>query len=158
MLIALQLAIGWHFLYEGLAKILNEHWTAAGYLAASQWWFQSLFEKLATSPGLLGVVDVLNSWGLVAVGAGLMLGLLTRYAAVAGIVALALYYIAAPPFAGLTYAMPSEGSYLVVNKVMIEAFALTVLLVFPTRGLFGLDRLMSALRGQTLDTAARVTV
>ena len=91
VLVALQLAIGWHFLYEGLAKLWNEHWTAAGYLAASQWWFQGLFEQLATSPTLLGVVDALNSWGLLAIGVGLMLGLFARGAAIAGIVALTLY-------------------------------------------------------------------
>jgi thiosulfate dehydrogenase [quinone] large subunit len=30
VLIVLQLFIGWHFLYEGLAKLMNPHWTAAG--------------------------------------------------------------------------------------------------------------------------------
>ena len=57
-------------------------------------------------------------------------------------VLLALYYIAAPPFAGYTYAMPAEGSYLVVNKVLIELAAVVVLLAFPTGMLFGLDRLI----------------
>ena len=64
-------------------------------------------------------------------------------AAVAGIVLLLLYYIAAPPFAGYTYAMPTEGSYLVVNKILIEAAALLLLIAFPTRSLFGVDRLFA---------------
>jgi thiosulfate dehydrogenase [quinone] large subunit len=50
-----------------------------------------------------------------------------------------LYYVVAPPFVGLTYAMPTEGSYLVVNKVLIEAIALLVLIVFPTGRAFGID-------------------
>jgi thiosulfate dehydrogenase [quinone] large subunit len=54
-------------------------------------------------------------------------------------VVLCLYYIVAPPLVGLTYAMPTEGSYLVVNKVLIEAIALLVLIAFPTGRQFGLD-------------------
>jgi thiosulfate dehydrogenase [quinone] large subunit len=48
----------------------------------------------------------------------------------------------APPFVGLTYAMPTEGSYLVVNRVLIEAAAMVVLLAFPTGHLVGLDGLV----------------
>ena len=31
-LVALRMLIGWHLLYEGIAKILNPYWTSAGYL------------------------------------------------------------------------------------------------------------------------------
>ena len=43
---------------------------------------------------------------------------------------------------GYAYSMPTEGSYLVVNKVLIELAALVVLLAFPTGRLVGLDRLI----------------
>ncbi|MGD2154173.1 MAG: DoxX family membrane protein [Gemmatimonadales bacterium] len=141
-LVALRMLIGWHFFYEGLAKLLNPYWTSAGYLSESKWWFSDLFISLAASPGALSVVDFLNSWGVMAIGAGLLLGCLTQAATIAGIVALFLYYIAAPPFVGYTYAMPAEGAYLVVNKVLIELAALVVLLVFPTGKIVGLDRLI----------------
>ena len=95
---------------------------------------------LAASPTAVTFVDYLNMWGLTLIGLGLMLGLLTRTATVAGLVLLALYYIAAPPFVGYAYGMPSEGSYLIVNKVLIELAALAVLLVHPTARTFGLDR------------------
>jgi thiosulfate dehydrogenase [quinone] large subunit len=141
-LVALRMLIGWHFFYEGLAKLLNPYWTSAGYLSESKWWFSDLFISLAASPGALGVVDFLNTWGLIAIGVGLMLGLLTRGVTIAGIVLLVLYYIAAPPFVGYVYAMPSEGAYLVVNKVLIELAAMLVLLAFPTGTIVGLDRLI----------------
>ena len=32
LLVLLRVAIGWHFLYEGVVKILNPGWTAAGFL------------------------------------------------------------------------------------------------------------------------------
>lgn len=139
-LVALRLLIGWHFLYEGMAKLLNPHWTAVGYLAESEWWFKGLFIGIAASPTAVTIVDYLNMWGLTLIGLGLMLGLLTRMATIGGMALLALYYIAAPPFVGYTYGMPAEGSYLIVNKVLIELAALTVLLAHPTGQTFGLDR------------------
>jgi thiosulfate dehydrogenase [quinone] large subunit len=141
-LVALRMLIGWHFFYEGLSKVLNAYWTSAGYLSETKWWFSGLFVDLAANPGTLGVVDFLNKWGLIAIGLGLLLGCLTRAATIAGIVLLFLYYIAAPPFVGYTYAMPAEGAYLIVNKVLIELAALFVLLAFPTGQIIGLDRLI----------------
>ena len=149
-LVALRLLIGWHFLYEGMAKLLNPHWTSAGYLAESQWWFQDLFIAIAASPTAVTIVDYLNMWGLTLIGLGLMLGLFTQWATIAGMAVLALYYIAAPPFVGYTYGMPAEGSYLMVNKVLIELAALLVLFAHPTGRTFGLDRFVAR-------SAARVT-
>lgn len=141
-LVALRMLIGWHFLYEGLAKLTNPYWTSAGYLADAQGWFGGLFSGLAASPTAVTVIDIANAWGLTLIGVGLLFGLLARPAAVAGIAALALYYLAAPPFPGLEYAMPAEGSYLVVNKVLVELAALMVVLAFPTSRRYGLDRLV----------------
>ncbi len=142
MLVLLRIFIGWHFMYEGLAKLTNPYWTSAGYLAQSEWWFSGIFQGLAANPTLLTVVDYVNAWGLLLIGLGLMFGLFTRAATIAGMALLLLYYVAAPPFVGYSYAMPTEGSYLVVNKVLIELVALAVLLAFPTGKLYGLDRLL----------------
>ena len=72
-----------------------------------------------------------------------MFGLFTRWSAIGGIVLLALYYIAAPPFVGYTYPIPAEGSYLIVNKVLIELAALLAVLAYPTEQSFGLDRFLA---------------
>ncbi len=145
-LVTLRIVIGWHFLYEGLAKLTNPYWTSAGFLAESKWWFSGIFLTIASSPTVLTVVDYLNIWGLILIGAGLVLGVLTRVATISAIVLLALYYIATPPFIGLAYAMPTEGSYLIVNKVLIELVALVVLLAFPTGRVLGIDRLIAMKR------------
>ena len=145
-LVTLRIVIGWHFLYEGLAKLTNPYWTSAGYLAESKWWLSGIFLDIAASPSVLTVVDYLNVWGLILIGAGLMLGAFTRWATIAGIVLLGLYYLAVPPFLGLTYSMPAEGSYLIVNKVLIELVALVVLLAFPTGRVLGIDRLIARKR------------
>ena len=64
-LTTLRVLIGWHFLYEGLAKLLKGTWSAKGFLMQSKWIFAPIFKEIADSPGLLNVVDQLNMWGLV---------------------------------------------------------------------------------------------
>ncbi len=147
-LVILRILIGWHFFYEGLAKITNPYWTSAGYLAESEWLFQGVFVALASNSTTLAIVDVFNAWGLTLIGLALMLGLLTRTATVGAMVLLFLYYVSAPPFPGYEYPIPSEGSYLIVNKVLIELAAVFVLLVFPTGKSFGLDAIVFWGRGR----------
>jgi len=138
-LVILRMLIGWHFLYEGITKVINPYWTSAGYLSESKWIFSGLFQAIVANPGALKVVDFLNEWGLILIGFALIAGFLTRIATIAGIVLLMLYYFATPPFVGLSYSFPTEGSYLIVNKTLIEAAALFVLAQFPTGTKIGLD-------------------
>lgn len=142
LLVTLRVLIGWHFLYEGVAKLSNPDWSSVGFLLDSKWIFSGLFQNMASNPSVLNTVDFLNMWGLVAIGLGLILGFLTRPAIIGGIILLSFYYISHPPFVGITYAMPSEGSYLWVNKNLIELFALAVLFVFPTSRIIGIDRFL----------------
>lgn len=141
-MVVLRVLIGWHFFYEGLVKWTNPNWTSMSYLMDSQGFMADFFKDMAINPAVLNVVDVLNVWGLMAIGLGLILGLLGRVATASGIVLLAFYYLSHPPFVGLSYAMPADGSYLVVNKVLIELAALVVLFVYPTSRYIGIDRLI----------------
>ena len=149
VIIFLRILIGWHFLYEGISKLLNPYWTSAGYLSESKWLFSGLFSAIADNPSLLKIVDVLNIWGQIAIGLALIVGLLTSWACIAGIILLLIYYVCNPPFVGLTYTVPSEGSYLIVNKILIEIAALGILLAFPTGKVLGLDALLFKKRGKT---------
>jgi thiosulfate dehydrogenase [quinone] large subunit len=142
VLVVFRLLIGWHFLYEGIAKLLNPYWSSAGYLLETKGIFSGLATSIVSSPAALKIVDFLNVWGLIAIGAALMAGVLTQASSIAGIVLLLLYYIFNPPFIGYTYANPAEGSYLIINKILIEMWALLVLILFPTGKIIGLDRLI----------------
>jgi thiosulfate dehydrogenase [quinone] large subunit len=139
-LVILRVAIGWHFLYEGITKLLNPDWSSLGYLMDSKGLFEGMFHFMAGNAALLNVMDFLNVWGLILIGAGLVVGLFTRISAISGMVLLAFYYLSHPAIIGVTYAIPSEGSYLWVNKNLIELFALWVLVLFPTWKTVGLDR------------------
>ncbi len=147
-LFLLRIAIGWHLLYEGIVKLLLPGWSAAEYLSLSRWIFEPFFTWIASTPSVLNVVNFLNIWGLILIGLALMLGVFTRFAAIAGALLIGLYYVANPPFVGLDFGAPTEGNYLVVNKNLIEVFALVILAIFHTGKIWGLDLLLSHFRNK----------
>ncbi len=141
-LVILRVAIGWHFLYEGIVKLLNPNWSSLGYLMDSKGLFEGMFHSIAGNAALLNVMDFMNMWGLILIGAGLIVGLFSRLASIAGIVLLAFYYLSHPAIIGVNFAMPTEGSYLWVNKNLIELLTLWVIVLFPTSKTIGMDRFL----------------
>lgn len=141
-LVIMRILIGWHFLHEGMVKLLDVNWTSASYLKDTKWLFSGMFTSMAENPGLLKMVDFLNIWGLIIIGFCLITGLLSRYAIIFGIVLLSLYFLCSIPIPGYEYVSPAEGNYLIVNKNLIELSALVVLLVFPSSKEIGLDRFL----------------
>ena len=141
----LRVVIGWHFLYEGLSKLTAPSFTAAGYLKQARGPFAELFRSLATQPSLLDNVNLITMWGLTLVGLFLILGLFTRLASLAGIGFILMFYLAAPPLIGYFYSIPSEGSYLIINKNLVELCALAVILVTGSGKFAGLDRIIHGL-------------
>lgn len=154
LLVTLRTAIGWHFLYEGYFKIVTPGWgpdglplppwSSAGYLLGATGPLASAFRAIASSPWL-GGVDVVVPLALVAVGIGLMLGLLTQAACIGGIALLAMFYLSAIPLTGVPQPR-LEGAYLLVNKNLIELAALAVVLAFRTGRIAGIDRVFSSTR------------
>jgi len=142
VLVTLRLLIGWHILYEGFAKLLIPNWSSASFLNESQWILKGFSGWIVSNPGVLNAVDFLNTFGLIAIGLGLMLGLFTRIAAISGAILLFIYYLNNPPLIGLEYSVPAEGSYLIVSKTLIESMALIMLAVFPSGYFAGLDMLI----------------
>ena len=137
----IRIAIGWHFLYEGFAKLLADKWSSAPYLAGSRWIMAPLFNSMAASHSVITMVDFMNEWGLVLIGAGLMMGLFTRWASSAGALLLLFYFMAYPPIPGYMIGVPVEGSYLWVNKTLIEFIVLIAFIFLPSADHFSLDRL-----------------
>jgi len=140
-LILLRISIGWHFLYEGGVKILNPHWTAKSYLLDSGGFFKGFFTSIAENPTLLSISDSANAWGLALIGLSLIVGIFTRFSSLAAILLLLLYYLSHPAFPGIEYLFPSDGIYFIINKTLVELFALLVVYIFPTSNIFGLQRL-----------------
>jgi thiosulfate dehydrogenase (quinone) large subunit len=150
----LRVLVGWHFLYEGIAKLSSPTWSAAGYLKQSRGPFADLFKWLAAQPDLLAIANLITMWGLVAVGVLLILGLFTRLASLGGIGFILLFYLCNPPFVGYFYSIPVEGSYLIVSKNLVELGALVVILVTGSGRFAGLDRIVHGLFGRRTRIAA----
>jgi uncharacterized membrane protein YphA (DoxX/SURF4 family) len=142
--------IGWHFLYEGLHKLLSP-WSSAGYLMGSQWLFSGFFHWIAETPDVLRVVDILNIAGLILIGAGLFIGLFTRLSAFTGALLVLFYYVANPPFIGYMSEATGEGHYLIVNKQLIEMAVLLVIVFLPRDFFWSIDRWIERIRQRRED-------
>ena len=156
-LVVLRTLIGWHFLYEGFVKTLWPAWSrdgaplarfsSAGYLRSSTGPLADVFRSLA-DVSWLPWLDLLVAWSLLLVGLGLMLGLFTQLACGGALALLALFYVSWFPTRGV-YEPGAEGNYLLVNKNLVEAAAVAVVLLFKTGRIAGLDLLRGRERVQS---------
>jgi len=147
-LILLRTLVGWHFLYEGYTKLLHPAWSPAGTPLPP--WSSAAYLKSATGPlaplfhwlgtvSWIGSLDLAVAIALTAVGISLMLGLFTQSGCTGALALLAMFYLAAVPTGGSD--ARAEGTYLLVNKNLVEAGAVLVLLAFRTGAIAGVDRL-----------------
>lgn len=141
ILALLRIVVGWHFLYEGMIKLLDPAWTAKPYLEGSRWIFGDMFRWMASGDTAMWIVDKANTFGLILIGLALIVGLFTRLASWSGIALLVLYYVAYPPFGDFSFGTPSEGNYLIVNKNLVELFALALLALTGSGQFFGIELL-----------------
>jgi thiosulfate dehydrogenase [quinone] large subunit len=147
--VLLRTLIGWHFAYEGYFKLLYPAWTragapldrftSAGYLRNAAGPFADLFRTMADS-AWTPWIDNGVAIALLVVGLLLVLGLFTQLACVLGLGLLALFYLSAIPLQGVPEPR-NEGTYLIVNKNLIEAVAVAVIFTFRTGRIAGLDLL-----------------
>jgi len=148
-LVVLRTLLGWHFLYEGYYKLMLPAWSSAGsplpvwsaggYLRAATGPLAPAFHALAAS-ALAGWIDLAVPIALALVGLSLVLGLFTRRGCQGAVLLLALFYLAAIPLDGVPRP-GAEGTYLLVNKTLVELGAAVVLLTSRTEAIAGLDLL-----------------
>jgi len=94
---------------------------------------------------LIRTIDFSTRWGLLIIGAGLLLGLCSRTAAVGGAMFLVMTLLTHPPLPWLPAPPTSEGNYVFISKNVVELIALLLLACIPTGRWFGLDGLIHAL-------------
>jgi thiosulfate dehydrogenase [quinone] large subunit len=157
-LVLLRTLIGWHFLYEGYYKLVLPAWSADGQPIAD--WSSAGYINAATGP-LAGLFRrmIEAGWGpwidrtveisLILVGLSLILGLFTKLGCIGALLLLALFYVSAMPMAGIPQ-RGAEGTYLLVNKNLIEACAVLVLMSFNTGRIAGLDLLLFMRRAKRM--------
>lgn len=148
-LIALRTVIGWHFLYEAYCKIRSPawspagaplaRWTAAGYLKGASGPLANLFQRMVDG-GWTPWIDRTVKISLFLIGLSLILGLFTKGGSWGALLFLSMFYLLYIPTLGVPQPN-NEGTYLIVNKTLIEAAAVCVLLAFDTGAIAGLDLL-----------------
>ena len=138
----LRVLIGWYFLYEGVVKFLDPNWSSYAYLINSHGFLKNVWLSLAENTSLLHVIDFLNTWGLIAIGMGLILGCLSKVASVSGVVLVMLYYLSYPPTVASQNFQLTGDHVLWVDKNLVFAAALLMLSFFPTSHFIGIDRLV----------------
>ncbi len=155
-LITLRTVIGWHFVYEGYYKIWSPawspvgtplaRWTSAGYLRGASGPLAGLFQRMVNA-GWTPWLDRTVKVCLLLIGLSLILGLFTRFGAWGALLFLTLFYLLYVPLTGVPQP-GNEGTYLIVNKTLIEAVAVVVLLAFDTGAIAGLDLLLRGRRSK----------
>lgn len=128
----LRFLMGWIFLYSGASKILSGTWSAAGYLKAAKT-FPGFFGWFAT-PENIGWVTLLNEWGMLLIGASLLLGAFVRWSSIAGALLMVLYYLPV-----LKFPYVSERSLLVDDHV-IYLFLFVLFIAAHAGEYLGLDK------------------
>ncbi len=122
--------MGWMFFYAGITKILDNTWSAEGYLQGAKT-FPDLFHYFL-QPSILPIVNLVNEWGLLLLGISLILGVFVSISAPLGIVLMVLYYL---PI--LSFPYPNAHSY-IVDEHVIYIFGLLVLWALGSGRVWGL--------------------
>ncbi len=149
-LVVLRTAVGWHFLYEAYYKILSPAWspagspltpwTSAGYLKGASGPLAVVFQRMVNA-GWTAWIDRTVKVSLLLIGISLMLGIFTRVGSWGALFFLSLFYFLYVPTMGVPQPN-NEGTYLIVNKTLIEAAAVFVLIAFDSGAIAGLDLIL----------------
>ncbi len=137
----LRTAIGWLFLHEGLYKLTTPGWTAQVYLAQSEGPLQPLFQWIISYESLTIFSNYVVVTLLIVAGVFLLLGFMERQAAIVGMVLLAFFYLAYPPFSEISNVL-AEGNYLLVDKNLVMLLALWAVWALQPGRYLGLERIL----------------
>ena len=142
----LRVIVGWHFLYEGIAKLTSSSWSAAGYMRASRGPFAEFFRWIASQPQLLDKANLdhdvrADDCGRAADPRPVHAARGRRAASASSCCSTS----ATRRLSATSTRFPTEGSYLIVNKNLVELCALAVILVTGSGRFAGLDRIVHLL-------------
>ena len=128
-MLALRVGLGVLYLWAGLSKLVAEYagegWSATGYLLNAS--YGPLAGFMANFADNMAV-DLLEMWGLTFIGVALILGAATRWAAMAGIAIMTLFFLTELP--------PAHGW---VSDRVIYILALNLIAVARAGTFFGVD-------------------
>ena len=122
----------------GPIRALEGEWTDRAYKILSP--EQTALGGLAPEWSQMRKIDLMTMWALTILGGLLIVGLFTPFASIASAGLILSFYLVMPPWPGVPEAPGPEHSVL-INKNLIEVFALFMIASLPTGRWFGLDSL-----------------
>ena len=126
----LRVAIGWHFLYEGCWKLMQEDgWSCLSYLNAAQGPLAPFFKWMASQGWIVATGNWAVQLGLVAIGLALISGILARVASLFGIALMAMFYCCQPPEPFATAMSGADGRFFILERNVIEALGLALMFI-----------------------------
>ena len=132
LLAVVRIAIGWHFLYEGLWKLMQEKgWSCASYLDAAQGPLAGLFKWMSSQGWLVAIGDYAVMIGLTLIGISLITGVLARVASIFGIALMAMFYCCQPPEPFAEAFSGADGRFFILERNAIESIGLLLIAVTP---------------------------
>lgn len=131
-LFLLRTSLGFMFFSSAFSKIINQDWSALGYLEKAKT-FSGFYQWLA-SPANIGWVNFLNAWGMLLIGLALVFGFATKLASFFGILLMLLYYLPILQF-------PYADKNLIVDQHIIYILVFLLLISFDAGKIWGLDNL-----------------
>lgn len=129
----LRIMVGWHFLYEGVWKLMqNGQWSCLSYLDGAQGPLAGLFKWMASQGWLVAMGDYAVMGGLTLIGLSLITGVLARVASVFAILLMAMFYAAQPPEPFATALSGADGRFFLLERNLIESAALLAIVFVPS--------------------------
>ena len=129
----LRIMVGWHFLYEGVWKLMqNGQWSCLSYLDGAQGPLAGLFKWMASQGWLVAMGDYAVMGGLTLIGLSLITGVLARVASVFAILLMAMFYAAQPPEPFATAMSGADGRFFLLERNLIESAALLAIVLIPS--------------------------
>jgi uncharacterized membrane protein YphA (DoxX/SURF4 family) len=156
LLTILRIAIGWHFLYEGIAKIFTPNWTSASYLLNATGPLGGFFRGMAANQFIVYLTDYTIIFGLIVLGLALFIGIASRAAAFGAAGLLAMFYISNPPLTASPIGYGVEGHYLIINKNLIELITLVILGLLPKSWFYSVENIKKTIKESGITNVADV--
>ena len=129
---AMRIAIGWHFLYEGLWKIMQKDgWSCLAYIGTAQGPFASVFRWIAAESWLVAIGDWAVMLGLMVIGISLITGAYARIAAILGVAFLMIFFCCQPPAPFGEMSSGADGRFFLLDRNVTEAAGLLFVASVP---------------------------
>lgn len=131
LIVLLRLSMAWVFLYAASHQIFGG-FSVTGFLGSTKT-FHWLFGPMTAEP-VAGVLSFLVGYGHLLIGLSLLLGLLTRVSAIAGIALMALYWMA-----HMNFPYISDTTNFLLDEHVVYALVLGLVIATHAGHIFGLD-------------------